>query len=320
MWEDFELDAEQIPAFKLAFHIAQIVFAFVLWCLEIAVFRADSAKIVGNNGWTFAVFFLTVPAWIYLIGAPRFPRTRKIANPTVMVLVDVIFTIIWLSAFATQAAYNSSGLCGDVCGISKAIVGMGVFVFLFFCGTTFLSIWTLKYYQWNNRLPGYDRGDRAAGSDSQNIDPDKAAFSLAPHDEEAYAPVNVHDADDDDRPAPYGGARSDYSSDPYGAPKSDYSDPYGSTVGVNKAANASTIGSSYQDNPFRRGEANANPFDDDTEYNSGRLSAMGMGGASTLGGSMNSRYQAPSVGTYDEEEDRTGPARFPQANYDHLHR
>lgn len=47
---------------------------------------------------------------------------------------------------------------------------------------------------------------------------------------------------------------------------------------------------------------------------------MGMGGASTLGGSMNSRYQAPSVGTYDEEEDRTGPARFPQANYDHLHR
>lgn len=54
MWEDLELDPERIPAFKLAFHVAQILFAFVLWALEIAVFRADGAKVVGNNGWTFA--------------------------------------------------------------------------------------------------------------------------------------------------------------------------------------------------------------------------------------------------------------------------
>jgi hypothetical protein len=55
MWEDFEFDAERIPAFKLGFHLAQVLFAFVLWCLEIAVFRAQDARIVGNNGWTFAV-------------------------------------------------------------------------------------------------------------------------------------------------------------------------------------------------------------------------------------------------------------------------
>jgi hypothetical protein len=60
--------------------------------------------------------------------APRFPRTRKIAEPRAMLTVDAVFTVIWLSAFATQAAYNTSGLCGSACGISKAIVGLGVFV------------------------------------------------------------------------------------------------------------------------------------------------------------------------------------------------
>lgn len=152
MWENLELDPERIPLFKLIFHVLQIAFAFVLWCLEIAVFKNSSAKIVGKNGWTFGVvclywkkksaqhqatnptsllvlqFFLTIPAWIYLGMAPRFPRTRKIAKPQIMVAVDAVFTVIWLSAWATQASYNTAGLCGDVCGISKAIVGLGVFV------------------------------------------------------------------------------------------------------------------------------------------------------------------------------------------------
>ena len=60
--------------------------------------------------------------------APRFPRTRKLANPHAMLVVDVLFTIIWLSAFATQAAYNSADLCGTACNISKAVVAMAVFV------------------------------------------------------------------------------------------------------------------------------------------------------------------------------------------------
>lgn len=60
--------------------------------------------------------------------SPRFPRTRKLADPRAMLTVDAVFTIIWLSAFATQAAYNSADLCGTACGISKAIVALGVFV------------------------------------------------------------------------------------------------------------------------------------------------------------------------------------------------
>jgi len=295
MWEDLEFDPEGIPTFKLVFHSLQVLCGFISWALEIAVFRADGSKVVGNNGWTFGVFFLSVPAWIYLIMAPRFPRTRKIAEPHAMLVVDGLFTVIWLSAFATQAAYNTADLCGSACGISKGVVAMAVFTFLFFCVTTFFSIWTLKYYQWNNRLPGYDRTQIS----SQNIDPDKAAFSLAPHDEEAYAPVNAndhdhdHDQDHDLDGSHYGGAGSAVGG------RSDYSDPYG--AGTASHVGATSTVSSYHDNPFRQQEAN--PFDGhDTEYQSGSLSSAG------------GRYAAPTA--TDGFED----ARFPHADYDRIER
>lgn len=54
-WKAWELDPEKIPLFKLIFHVAQIVLAFVVWCLEIAVFKADKVPINGQIGWTFAV-------------------------------------------------------------------------------------------------------------------------------------------------------------------------------------------------------------------------------------------------------------------------
>lgn len=45
-----------------------------------------------------------------------------------MVIVDAFFVIVWLSAFATQAAYNTADLCGTACGISKAVVAFAFFV------------------------------------------------------------------------------------------------------------------------------------------------------------------------------------------------
>lgn len=59
---------------------------------------------------------------------PRFDRTRRFAIPAAMLGVDGVFTIVWLSAFATQASYNAQDLCGKVCGVSKAIVALGVFI------------------------------------------------------------------------------------------------------------------------------------------------------------------------------------------------
>lgn len=50
-----EWDPNYVPPVKMVLHIAQGILIFVLWCLELAVFNADKAKIVGNNGWTFGV-------------------------------------------------------------------------------------------------------------------------------------------------------------------------------------------------------------------------------------------------------------------------
>lgn len=59
---------------------------------------------------------------------------------------------------------------------------------LFFILTTFMSIYACMYYRREGYLPGASR----APNNAAMIDPDKEAFSTAPHDE--YAPV--HDTDD----------------------------------------------------------------------------------------------------------------------------
>lgn len=155
-----EFNRDRIPLYKLIVHIAQIVLSVTIWCLEIVVFKGGDVN--GQMGWTFGVVsihsssppahrdrilpplpsaqvspantsvalsqcFLSVPAWIYLIMAPRYPRASNIAQPNALLTVDAIFGIIWLSAFATQAAYNTANSCGSACGASKAIVGLGVF-------------------------------------------------------------------------------------------------------------------------------------------------------------------------------------------------
>ncbi|KAH8882784.1 hypothetical protein GQ53DRAFT_700276 [Thozetella sp. PMI_491] len=293
MWEEIEFNPERVPLFKLILHLSQVVLSFVCWCLEIAVFRADGAAVNGNNGWTFAVCFLSIPAWIYLIMTPRFPRTRKFAQPHAMVVIDALFTVLWLSAFATQAAYNTANSCGTACALSKTIVAFGFFVFLLFAGTTFLSIYSLKYYEWNNRLPGYDRGS----AEVQNIDPDKAAFSMAPHDEEAYAPVSGQDHEEHD--TSYGGAGLD----PYAGPSgSQVSDPYATVHSTNSQASygansQASYGANNQENPFRQD----NPFDGEPEYHGSHY-------GSQVGG-----YAQP---TAQDDYDDHRPAQFPAANYD----
>lgn len=71
--------------------------------------------------------FFSAFAWIYLIMAPRYPRAANIAQPNALLTVDALFTVLWLSAFATQAAYNAAGDCQTACGASNSIVALGVF-------------------------------------------------------------------------------------------------------------------------------------------------------------------------------------------------
>lgn len=154
--------------------------------------------------------FLTVPAIIYLTMTPRFPRTRRFANPYATVTVDIIFTILWLSAFSAVANWNGSGRCHSACRVSRIIVVFGVLIWYVFplssfkielslCNLGYRLLWTLAaamsiygtiYFRREGYLPGASRAPHNASM----IDPDKEAFSTAPHDE--YAPV--HDTDDND--------------------------------------------------------------------------------------------------------------------------
>ncbi|KAJ6781154.1 hypothetical protein PWT90_07865 [Aphanocladium album] len=285
-----EFDPDRVPLFKLGLHIAQIVLAFVLWVLEIAVFTGKGSKVVGNNGWTFACFFISIPIWVYLIMTPRFERTRRFANVHAMFAVDLFGVILWLSAFATQAAYNSSGLCGSRCGISKGVVALGVIITLLFAGSTFISGYTMTYFNFHGSLPGYS--NRKIRGGSNDIDPDKEAFSMAPHGDEAYERVHMDDHEHEQDGGSYGGS-------------------YGNRYGANHP-NPYSGGEHYDDeDPNRYGalppRSNAGAFfDSETEYHSG-------------GAAGSPPPVAPAAMPYRPPVDES-PAQFPQANYDRVTR
>ena len=62
---------------------------------------------------------------------------------------------------------------------------------LLFAASTLVSGYTLQYHKFHGNLPGYENRRGRGGGES--IDPDKAAFSMAPHDDEAYERVNMDD-------------------------------------------------------------------------------------------------------------------------------
>ncbi|KAM4056348.1 membrane-associating domain-containing protein [Hirsutella rhossiliensis] len=279
---DLEWAPEYVPHVKLGLHTAQIFFGFTIWCLEIAVFVGRDAKVVVNNAWTFAVCFLSIPAWLYLIMAPRWPQARRIAEPKAMLVIDVLFAVLWLSAFATQAAYNTANQCGQVCNLSKAIVGLGVFATLLWVGSSLVSSYCLKYYNFHGTLPGYDSHQRLPDN-STNIDPDKAAFSTADED---YERVNLDDQEA--AGAHYAetgryGTANPYSADDFGDP-----DRYGSLP--------PRADSSHGNNDFLR---------QDTEYTSG-------GGVAAPPAPV--PYGGAPHRPYTDE-----PAVFPAGNYDRGH-
>ncbi|KAK6075677.1 chaperone-binding protein [Seiridium cupressi] len=298
-----EWDADYVPGVKLGLHCAQILLGFVIFILEIVLFRSDNATINGNNGWPFGLCFLSLPACVYLMMAPRWKRTQKIAQPHAMLMIDCIFAILWLSAFASQAAYNTANSCGDGCKVSKAIVGIAFFEILFWAASTFLSAYTLKYYRFHGNLPGYDNIARKGGH--QNIDPDKAAFSMAPHDEEAYAPVNADDHDD-------------HSSTPYNADSYTSRPMFDSETDYRPHSTTPSHDNPFGDHGYRPHSttpSHDNPFGD-SGYRAHSVSpandpySSGYGSQPEAGGPR--IYAPPSAQEYDDGR----PAQFPTANYD----
>lgn len=232
--------------------------------------------------------------------APRWPQARRIAEPKAMLVIDVLFAVLWLSAFATQAAYNTANQCGQVCNLSKAIVGLGVFNTydplphsehplipntrksrsLLWVGSSLISSYSLKYYNFHGTLPGYDSHQRLPGN-STNIDPDKAAFSMADED---YERVNLDDQEAGG--AHYSETGRYGTANPYSA--DEFADP-----------------NRYSSLPAGGRVDNGDFLHQDTEYNSG-----GGVAAPAAPGPYGGAPHRPYV---DE------PAHFPAGNYDRGH-
>lgn len=143
-----------------------------------------------------------------------------------------------------------------------------------------------------------------------NIDPDKAAFSTAPVDEEGvYAPLggrNDHDHDHDDE-------ELEFNARPYGGHQASgsMSSPYGG-------------GSSVPNDPDAYGQHHA-----DTSYGGAAAAASTMGSRYDHDGVGASAYEphghspVPTGGLYTpppvhEHVDYDSPAQFPVGNYDNI--
>jgi hypothetical protein len=284
----FDINPELIPRVKLILHGIHGALAFIIFILEIVLFRSTDSLITGNNGWTFGMCFLTLPAILYLAMAPRWERTRRIAQPHAMLVVDVLWTILWVTAFATQASYNGRNDCGQGCSVSRGIVAVAFFQIVFWAASAIVSVFTLKHYQNHGVLPGYENLDTGRRG-GENIDPDKAAFSMAPHDEEAYAPVHMDDRHDD------GPHDTPYNADSYGA---------------------GGAGVMYDHDTAYRPQSTSpppqvNPFDNTYQMNDPYSDSYGTsyGGAQP---SSSQIYAPPTADDYDPAR----PAQFPSGNYD----
>ncbi|EMD92614.1 hypothetical protein COCC4DRAFT_130661 [Bipolaris maydis ATCC 48331] len=185
---------------KVVAHCFQAVFVFVAACLTIAVMTKDG-DIGGATRYFFVMCFLSIPAIIYLTMVPMWSRAQKFASAYAFLAVDVLYTILWFAAFVSVAMWNSEGIkegaakakipddkrnCttfiyGDEakCKVSKAAVGVGVMVFLFFALTTGISAYYLHKFLREGEMPYQSSSSNPhyASGDSAYNNPKDAAWS-----------------------------------------------------------------------------------------------------------------------------------------------
>jgi len=160
---------------KTLIHAAQAFLIFLAWAMTIAVFT-KSGGIDGRSGWFFGVCWLSLPALIYLVAVPQFPRARKFGNVYAFATVDGLFVILWFTAWVAVADYVAQGksdgenlsenkkdnLTGcdafaygspSKCSVSTATVLFGVMIFLLFIATSFFSFRNVIHFRQTGTMP-----------------------------------------------------------------------------------------------------------------------------------------------------------------------
>ncbi|KAF2457307.1 hypothetical protein BDY21DRAFT_270091, partial [Lineolata rhizophorae] len=204
---------------KVVAHVFQLLFIFIGFCLTIAVFT-KGGETGGPSKYYFALCFLTIPGVIYLIMTPMWSRALRFANAYAFVAVDVLYTIFWFAAFIAVALWNSSGIRNGAkdrdldedagncttfkygsesrCNVSKAAVGIGVVIFIFFLLTAAISSYYLVQFRKHGHMP-YQRGPSSPVPAPLEDGP-KDVWSASTHDLSRSAPHDdaLSDSDESD--------------------------------------------------------------------------------------------------------------------------
>ncbi|KAH8702450.1 hypothetical protein BGW36DRAFT_356569 [Talaromyces proteolyticus] len=156
-------------------HGAQAVLIFFAWVLTIAVFT-KSGGVDGRSGWYFGVCWLSIPALIYLVAVPTFPRARRFGNVYAFATIDGLMVLLWFSGWVAVADYVAEGKSkgeseqdnskdkksgcdafaygsSSKCSVSTATVIFGVMVFLLFIATSYLSFRNVIYFRRTGTMP-----------------------------------------------------------------------------------------------------------------------------------------------------------------------
>lgn len=154
------LPQSRLQRLKNYLHAAQLFLLLLSLILTIAIYtrRGPSSS---RTSWFFALSWLTIPLLIYLVMVPMWSRTTHFGNPYAYFILDTLFAILWLSAWAAVASYVSAGGgCAHFtlgsngkCKLSEATVILGVFIMCLFIGTSYISFRTLMHYHKTGMMP-----------------------------------------------------------------------------------------------------------------------------------------------------------------------
>ncbi|KAJ9262233.1 hypothetical protein DTO195F2_3620 [Paecilomyces variotii] len=191
---------------------------FIAWAMTVAIFTRTGSN-DGRIDWYFALCWVTIPALIYLVGVPMFPRARRFGNVYAFATIDCLFTILWFSAWVCTASYVAEGKskgesesknskdktkenktgCDAFaygspgkCKLATGTTIVGVVIFLAFVGTSLLSMRNVSHFRRTGTMPD-------TISDPTFAAQTKAAFSSNPaHDfdeeEDEFRSGRVNDA------------------------------------------------------------------------------------------------------------------------------
>lgn len=168
------LEQDRLQIIKNYLHAVQAGFLFLSIILTIAVYTRNGAS-DGRTGWFFGLSWLTIPVLVYLVMVPMWSRTQRFANVYAFVILDGLFTILWLSACAAVASYISAGGgCSKFslgsngkCKLSEGTVVLGVFIMVLFVGTTYISLRNTVHYRRTGTMPSTQK---ANDFESQTVD------------------------------------------------------------------------------------------------------------------------------------------------------